>query len=444
MVFSLYFKHIMNQTQSEVKDKFKLMWKERKSRFLIVFFACMVMLFGLVLIGRSFFLDNNGKVSPVLSFFNGTLKPNLPAVVNPTNPRNNTAASDFAKTVTSPFKPKNTTLKTWLLLTTSNEKILGTLNGEEKFENKYKLDSNLSKLKILEDESIVYSTEPSRDSAALFIQSPQKESIEILSLEFGEYFTSIYYEPSEKLIYYSYLNDGGVLKIKSTNLSGSPLDILESTFLNESADILYVATDSIYFNHTPNCQKMTFKDKSLVEIPCEQIKSNLEGNLYASNENLAYDSLIAGEIYSYAYSNPNRKIIKSFEKGNIPTRLTYQEGSLYLVNQNLVNLGASTWVGKDISISRLNVEDLTFETITNEFPKKTIESVINNKAGLYAIAGDENSTALYKFFKQGFNKIVSYPISGPVVAEQVYWDIYDFGISGVVEVELIGDGYALK
>src|SRR5262249_1843292 len=140
------------------------------------------------------------------------------------------------------------------------------------------------------------------DESRLFAVTQGNDPLQVTSLDPNQKFISTYYEPSEKLFYFNYIDEKGFFHNAATNFSDKNLEIFSSDYLDANTEIASVnnVEGRIYlFNaKNNNCFFILLKDKSLNNAKCESIKFNDQDELFSTNSNASgvYTTLIKGEI----------------------------------------------------------------------------------------------------------------------------------------------------
>ncbi|MFS8130900.1 MAG: hypothetical protein ACMG57_02885 [Candidatus Dojkabacteria bacterium] len=297
--------------------------------------------------------------------------------------------------MTSPFT-SDSPEKFWLQFNIGEKTTVGYLDTELKFNKVYDLPSTVKLVKLLSDGSIFFTDEPSKQQPALYYQVPGGEVIRFSSLDYQDTYLSIYFDPSEKLVYYLGKDNTNTFFLYSVNEKGVESSIFKTGDLTEKARIISIDPTSTYLQDGDICYGLSFANKKMSQIDCSLVKRNDSNKAYTVFPKIlpSYTEAKPGELLEVNSLDGVKKSLGIMPDGQTISKLSFSQNTIVFTKASLNPIAEATFLPKDVSVMMLNLETGQATEVTNRLPSDNISNYFGFTDKLIALGGAQNSKLL--------------------------------------------------
>ncbi len=254
-------------------------------------------------------------------------------------------ATEFGKTIATPYPPTDLSKNLYLKVTTLNEQVIVTLNNKDEVTIIHNLPLDAKQVDFYDDESVSY-VRKDLDFGydILFTKKPFQNPRRLFELNPGQKLSSKFFMPAEQT-FYILIQDINNTSLIYSYANGQLTELYESNYLESSMQIISKVKDKLFFKKAKNCYVLDLYIKQLEETKCEFSNVNAEGINFVKKTN---------EITKYVTSN------ESFARALELDSLKFYESFLFN-NNKLVFVEIDI---KDLKKRKLRVVDLSTPNIT--------------------------------------------------------------------------------
>lgn len=345
--------------------------------------------------------------------------------------------------VSSQFTP-DFTKKFWISLLAQGKTMVGFVDSDLKFNKIYELPSSIKLVRLLDDESILFTDEPLKEQPSLYYQKVGSEIFKFSTLDFQDTYLSIYFDPSEKLIYYLVKDNANTFFLYSVNEKGVESSLYKTGDFKDKVTIVAVDESYLYFNDSNVCYQLNFALRENNLISCDLVKKNSLNLNYSVNPPIqsAYTTNESGQILK-VLNNGERILLASLQAEQVVSKISYSSNKLIFARAALNPAGETTYVSKDVAISLLDLNSNQVVELTSKLSNEVISNYYVFGDKYLAVGGAQNSKVQY-YVSSGQSGQVYIGDVSPVSFATItkYWVDIDFGMS-VSNVNVLNGDFIL-